>query len=36
MALAQGWGLMSAPYGSSEEADGLKEGFEEEREFQSF
>ena len=27
---------MSAPCGSSEQADGLKEGFEEEREFQEF
>ena len=27
---------MSAPYGSSELADGIKEGFEEGREFQKF
>jgi len=27
---------MSAPCKSSEQADGLKEGFEEEREFQEF
>ena len=31
---AQGGGFMSAPSGSSDQADGLKEGFEEEREFQ--
>ena len=35
-ALTQGGGFMSAPCGSSEQADGLKEGFEEEREFQEF
>ena len=33
---AQGGGFMSAPEGSSELADGLKEGFEEEMEFQEF
>ena len=35
-ALAQGRGFMSAPCERSEQADGLKEGFEEEREFQEF
>ena len=33
---AQGGGFMSASYGSSEQANGLKEGFEEERELQEF
>ena len=33
---AQGGCFMSAPYGSSEQADELKEGFEEQREFQEF
>ena len=33
-ALAQCGGFMSAPCGSSEQADGLKEGFEEGRELQ--
>ena len=31
---AQGGVFMSAPCGSSEQADGLKEGFEEEKAFQ--
>ena len=35
-ALAQGGGFMSVPCGSSELADGLKEDFEEGREFQEF
>ena len=34
--LAQGRGFMSAPYGSSEQTDELKEDFEEQREFQEF
>ena len=33
---AQGGGFMSAPCESLEQADGLKEGFEEERKFQEF
>ena len=33
---AQGGGFVSAPCGSSEQADGLKEGFGEERELQQF
>ena len=31
---AQDGGFMTAPSESSEQADGLREGFEEEREFQ--
>ena len=34
--LAPGGGFMSAPCESSKQADGLKEDFEEEREFQEF
>ena len=30
----QSGGFISSPYGSSEQADGLKEGFEEGRKFQ--